>query len=156
MVQELAVQAPAFMAALKVVINYIHGGPIDDGHNSKRQRRSLLHIASIRERVNSVQRNFLKESVCPIYDTVIFPPVDTNRVLQSQEDALVLTLRVGRFDVRRVLVYPGSSPDLLQMSGYKQMNHSIFVLENLEHLLSGFNRATMTSLGDIVLPVQVG
>ena len=41
-VQEVAVQAPASPAAPKAIINYIHGGPIDDRHSSKQQRQSLL------------------------------------------------------------------------------------------------------------------
>ena len=77
-------------------------------------------------------------------------------MLQPHEDALVLTLRVGEFDVKRILVYPGISADLLQMSAYKQMDYSLSALENPGSLLSGFNGATTTSLGDVVLLVQVG
>ena len=72
------------------------------------------------------------------------------------EDALVLTLGVDGFNVRRILVDPGSSADLFQMSAFKQMGYSPSVLENPGRLLSRFNVATMTSLGDVVLPVQVG
>ncbi|RVW58417.1 hypothetical protein CK203_109029 [Vitis vinifera] len=82
--------------------------------------------------------------------------VGANRVLQLHEDVLVLTLRLGRFNVRRVLVDPSSSIDLLQMSAYKQMDYSPFALESLRCLLFRFNGATMTFLGDVVLPVQVG
>ena len=53
-VQELAIQALAFLAVLRVVINYIHGGFVDDRDNSKRQRRRLLRVASVKERVHSV------------------------------------------------------------------------------------------------------
>ena len=55
--------------------------------------------------------------------------------------------------MRRNLVDPSSSTDLLQMSAYKWMGYSPSVLENPGHLMSGFNGAT-TSLGDVVLPVQ--
>ncbi|RVX21074.1 hypothetical protein CK203_002136 [Vitis vinifera] len=47
-----------------------------------------------------------------------------------------------------------SSTDLLQMSAYKQMGYSPSTLENLRCLLSEFNGATTTSLGDVVFPVQ--
>ena len=76
--------------------------------------------------------------------------------MQLYEDALVLTLGVGEFDVRRVLVDLGSLGDLLQMSTYKQMDYSPSALENPWHLLSKFNGATTPSLGDVVLPVQAG
>ena len=57
--------------------------------------------------------------MCPVDDTITFPPVDVNRVLQSHEDVLILTLRVCGFDVRRILIDPGSLANLLQMSAYK-------------------------------------
>ncbi|RVW19399.1 hypothetical protein CK203_117079 [Vitis vinifera] len=58
--------------------------------------------------------------------------------------------------MRRLLVDPGSSVDLFKMSAYKKMSYSPSALENLRCLLSRFNGATMTSLSDVVLPVQVG
>ena len=81
----------------------------------------------------------------PIVGTVTFHLVNTNRVLQLHEDALVLTLGIRYFDVRRVLINPGSSTNLLQMSTYKQIGYPPFVLENLGWLLFVFNGATTTS-----------
>ena len=42
------------------------------------------------------------------------------------------------------------------MSALKQMGFSPLALENPRRILLGFNRASTTSLGDIVLPIQVG
>ena len=123
---------------------------------SKRQRRRLFRKASIRERINSVQCTFVEGSARPVNDTIIFPSVDVNPMLQPYEDVLILTLGVGGFDVRRILVDLGSSIDLLQMSTYKQMSYSSSALENTGRLLSEFNGATTTSLGDVLLPIQVG
>ena len=89
----------------------------------------------------------------PVDGIVTFPFVKASRVLQPHEDALVLTLGISGFDVRRVLIDPGSSTDLLQMSAYKQMDYLLSALENLGWLLSRFNGATMTSQGNIVFPV---
>ena len=58
--------------------------------------------------------------------------------------------------MRRILVDPGSSADLLQASVIKQMGLKISGLENPRRILSGFNGAATTSLGDVVLPVQAG
>ena len=44
---------------------------------------------------------------------ITFPLVNVNRVLQPQEDALILTLSADRFDIRRILVDPSSSTNLL-------------------------------------------
>ena len=88
--------------------------------------------------------------------TIIFPPVDPTRILQPHRDALILSLGIRDFDVRRILVDPGSSVDLLQVSVIKQMGLELFSLENPGRILSRFNGAATTSLGDVVLPVQAG
>ena len=61
---------------------------------------------------------------------------------------------MGDFDVRRILVDLGNSTDLLQASVISKMGCELSDLENLGWILSWFNGATTTSLGDIVLPVQ--
>ena len=73
----------------------------------------LLRTASVREWINFVQRTFAKGSVCPINGIITFPPINVNRVLQPHEDALILRLGVGKFDVRRILVDLDNSIDLL-------------------------------------------
>ncbi|RVW46598.1 Transposon Ty3-I Gag-Pol polyprotein [Vitis vinifera] len=90
------------------------------------------------------------------YGTIIFPPVDPTRTLQPHRDALILSLEIGDFDVRRILVDPGSSADLVQTSVVGRMGHSLAGLENPGRILSGFNGSSTTSLGDIILPVQAG
>ncbi|RVW81183.1 hypothetical protein CK203_041094 [Vitis vinifera] len=67
-----------------------------------------------------------------------------------------LVLEIGDFDVRRILVDPGSSADLVQASVVSHMGHSLTGLENPGRILSGFNGSSTTSLGDIILPVQAG
>ncbi|RVW13432.1 hypothetical protein CK203_102347 [Vitis vinifera] len=65
-------------------------------------------------------------------------------------------LEIGDFDVRRILVDPGSSADLVQASVIGHMGHSLAGLENPGRILSGFNGSSTTSLGDIILPVRAG
>ena len=60
------------------------------------------------------------------------------------------------FNVRRILVDSGSSANLLQVFVIKQMGFSPSNLENPGRILLGFNGASTTSLGDIVLPAQAG
>ena len=58
--------------------------------------------------------------------------------------------------MRRILVDPSSSADLVQASVVSHMGRSLTGLENPGRILSGFNGASTTSLGDIVQPVQAG
>ena len=148
--------APRAPAAPKPVINYINGGPSDEEYDSKRKRQKFLRAASVRERINSIRPRLTGGGPRPIDGTIIFPPVDPTRILQSHHDALILSLEIGDFDVRRILVDPGSSTNLVQASVVSHMGHSLMSLENPGRILSGFNGLSTTSLGDIVLPVQAG
>ena len=67
-----------------------------------------------------------------------------------------MTLGIRDFDVKRILVDPGSSADLLQVSVVKQMGFIPSSLENPGRMLSGFNGASTTSLGDVILSIQAG
>ena len=143
-------------AAPKAVINYITGGPSDEEYDSRRKRQKLLRAASIRERINSIRPGLTGGGPHPVDGTIIFPPVDPTRTLQPHRDALILSLEIGDFDVRRILVDPGSSADLVQASVVSHMGHTLTGLENPGRILSGFNGSSTTSLGDIVLSVQAG
>ena len=99
--------------APKAVINYIHGGPLDEEYNSKRNRQRLLRATSVRERVNSIRPGITGESARPINGIIVFSPVDPTRILQPHRDALILSLGMEDFDVKQILVDPGSLTDLL-------------------------------------------
>nr|CAN82272.1 hypothetical protein VITISV_006243 [Vitis vinifera] len=146
--------APRAPATPKAVINYINGGPSDEEYDSRRKRQKLLRAASIRERINSIWPGLTGRGPRPIDGTIIFPPVDPTWTLQPHRDALILSLEIGDYDVRRILVDPGSSADLVQASVVSHMGHNLTGLENPGRILSGFNGSSTTSLGDIILSVQ--
>ncbi|RVW83292.1 Transposon Ty3-I Gag-Pol polyprotein [Vitis vinifera] len=148
--------APSAPVVPRAIINYIHDGPLDEEYNSKRKRQRLLRAALVREHVSSIRPGLANESTHPIDGVILFPPVDPVRVLQPHRDALILTLGIDGFDVRRILVDPGSLANLLQVSVIKQMGFMPSNLENLGRILLGFNEASTTSIEDIVLPIQVG
>ncbi|RVW26962.1 Transposon Ty3-G Gag-Pol polyprotein [Vitis vinifera] len=86
---------------------------------------------AVRERINSIRPGLTGGGSCPIDGTIIFPPVDPTRTLQPHRDALILSLEIGDFDVRRILVDPGSSTNLVQASIVTHMGHSLTGLETL-------------------------
>ena len=95
----------------------------------------------MRERVNSIRPGITGGGPRPIDGTIIFPPVDPTRILQPHRNALILSLEIGDFDVRCILVDPGSSADLVQASVISHMGHSLTGLENPRRILSEFNGA---------------
>ena len=50
---------------------------------------------------------------------------------------------------------PGSVVDLLQLPSFMQMKLSSNMLNSAGRILSCFNGATTTTLGDVTLPVKV-
>ena len=145
---------PAVPSKLRPAINYILGGLADDQYQSKRQQKRLIKEATVKVRVNAVHTESSQGEVEPIDDPISFPPVNPNRVIVPHYDALVHTLYINGFDVHRVLVDPGSAVDLLQLPAFTQMKLSPGMLNSIGQILSGFNGATTTTLGDVTLPVK--
>ncbi|RVX18690.1 hypothetical protein CK203_006832 [Vitis vinifera] len=74
---------PTTSTTPKVVISYIHGGPIDKKYNSKQKRQRLLHAIFVREWISFIQHNLPDGSTHPIDDIIIFPPINANRVNET-------------------------------------------------------------------------
>ena len=87
---------------------------------------------------------------------ISFPPINLSRVITPHHDALVLTLCINNFDVHIVLVNSGSAADLFQLSAFKQMKVPLDKLSSAGIILSGFNRATTLTVGDIAIPIKAG
>ena len=137
-------------------IDFILGGPADNQYQSKKQRRRMLRVATVRARVNAVSDQGDISAVLPVDDPISFPPINPTRVITPHYDTLVLTACINSFDVHRVLVDPGSTVDLLHLPAFKQMRVPIDYLCSVGKVLSGFNGATALSVGDITFSVKVG
>ena len=137
-------------------INFILGGPTDDQYQSKKKRRRMLWTASVKARVNTISDRGDISTVLPVYGLISFPPVNPTRVITPHYDALVLTVCINSFDVHRVLINPGSAADLLHFLAFKQMGVPVDHLHSAGRVLSGFNRATTLSIGDVSFSVKAG
>ena len=51
-----------------------------------------------------------------------FSNEDKIRTIQPHDDALVVTLRIGGYDVKRVLVDQGSTVEIMYLNLYKGLN----------------------------------
>ena len=137
-------------------INYTLGNPSDDQYQPKRQQRRLLRAATVKAKVNAIYAEGGHEETKPIDGPISFPPVNSNRIIVSHYDALVLTLCINSFDVHKVLVNPGSAVDLLQLPALKQMKLSLGVVNSAGRILSSFNGSTTMTLRDVAFPMKVG
>ena len=137
-------------------INYILGDSTDDQYQSKCQKKRLLHAATVRSQINTIPALDSSRAVQPIDDPLSIPPINPSRVITLHRDALVLTLCINDFIVHRVLVDLGSTANLLQLPAFRQMNISLDRMSSAGRILSGFNGATIVTMGDITLPVKAG
>ncbi|XP_050248622.1 uncharacterized protein LOC126695867 [Quercus robur] len=83
-----------------------------------------------------------------------FSDEDKQGTLQPHDDALVVTLRIGGYDVKRVLVDQGSAMEVMYPDLYKGLNLKPEDLSPYDSPLVSFEGKTVTPKGMIRLPVQ--
>ena len=85
-----------------------------------------------------------------------FSDEDKRGIIQLQDDALVVTLRIGGFDVKRVLVDPGSAVEVMYPDLYRGLNLNPEDLTAYDSPLISFEGKTVIPKGQIRLPIQTG
>ncbi|XP_050260121.1 uncharacterized protein LOC126705275 [Quercus robur] len=85
-----------------------------------------------------------------------FSDEDKGGTIQPHDDALVVTLRIGGFDVKMVLVDPGSAVEVMYPDLYKGLNLRPEDLTAYDSLLISFEGKTVVPKGQIRLPIQTG
>ena len=85
-----------------------------------------------------------------------FSDEDMVGTIQPHDDALVVTLRIGGYDVRRVMVDQGSVVDIMYPDLYKGLGLKPEDLTAYNSPLVSFEGRMVASKGLIRLPVQAG
>ncbi|XP_075673264.1 uncharacterized protein LOC142642701 [Castanea sativa] len=80
---------------------------------------------------------------------------DKDGTYQPHDDALVVTVRIGGYDVRRVLVDDGSGAEIMYPDLFIGLKLKDEDLEKYDHLLVGFNGKQVIPRGMVKLPVHV-
>ena len=88
--------------------------------------------------------------------TLGFSEEDKEGTLQPYDDALVVTIRIWGYDVRRVLVDYGSGVEIMYQDLYKGLNLRSEDLEKYDSPLVSFDGRFVTPRGLIRLLVQAG
>ncbi|XP_030942147.1 uncharacterized protein LOC115967231 [Quercus lobata] len=84
-----------------------------------------------------------------------FSEEDKQRTLQPHDDALVIMLRIGGYDVKMVLVDQGSAVEVMYPDLYKGLNLKPEDLSPCDSPLVSFEGKIVTPKGMIRLPVQI-
>ena len=87
---------------------------------------------------------------------IVFLEEDARRLHHPHDDALVVSIRVGDYNVHRVLVDNGSSADILYYPAFQQMgiDRARLILTNAP--LVGFGGTRVFLLGAVTLSVTAG
>ena len=91
-----------------------------------------------------------------LQSVVGFSDQDKIRTIQPHDDALVVTIRIRGYDVRRVLVDQGNGVEIIYPNLYKGLNLRPENLTSYDSPLVSFNGKIVIPNGQIRLPVQIG
>ena len=86
--------------------------------------------------------------------TLGFSDEDKIETIQPYDDALVVTLKIGGYDMRRVLVDQGSAVEIMYLDLYKGLNLKPEDLMAYESPLVSFEGKTVIPKSQIRLPIQ--
>ncbi|XP_057760881.1 uncharacterized protein LOC130981299 [Arachis stenosperma] len=95
------------------IINYILGGYASGGHSNSARKRSYRAICSVDSTGGGTKVN------TPL-PQVTFAHADFNSNIQNLDDPVVITLQLGELLVKKVLLDPGSSADVLFYSTFQK------------------------------------
>ena len=85
-----------------------------------------------------------------------FSDEDKIGTIQPHDDALVITLRIGGYDVKRVMVDQGSAAEIMYPDFYKGLNLKVEDLTPYSSPLVSFEGKIIIPNGQVRLPVQTG
>ena len=87
--------------------------------------------------------------------TLSFLEEDKQGTLQPQDDALVVTIGIKGYNVKRVLVDQGSGVEIMYPDLYQGLNLRLKDLDKYDSPLMGFDGKMVVPQGMVKLPVQV-
>ena len=91
-----------------------------------------------------------------VYLMLSFSEEDKVGTIQPHNDALVITLRIGGYDVKTLMVDNSSGAEIMYLDLYKGLNLRPEDLTVYDSLLMSFEGKMVTLRREISLPVQAG
>ncbi|XP_057745896.1 uncharacterized protein LOC130964980 [Arachis stenosperma] len=131
------------------VINCISGGYAGGGHTSSARKQTYRAMLAVGSTTNNPQ---------PIQDVpnMTFRPADINCSHTNYDDPVVISIQLGDLIVRKVLLDPGSSADVLFFATFEKMKLSTNILQPYSGDLVGFSGEQVPVLGSVWLQTTLG
>ncbi|XP_074342289.1 uncharacterized protein LOC141679786 [Apium graveolens] len=86
--------------------------------------------------------------------SLMFDESDKKSIREPQQDGLVISLPVGNFLIKRILVDNESAANIMMLSTLKQMGLEESDMIKKSRTLVGFSEETKCTLGEITLPTH--
>ncbi|KAK3018771.1 hypothetical protein RJ639_003318 [Escallonia herrerae] len=130
-------------------INTISGGLAAEGSSGRARKAYAREVCITSQPPNK------KLKTVPVA-AITFSDEDSKDTKTPHDDPLVITVRAGNFDIKRVLIDNGSSAEILFYDAFKKMNIPTDRLRKMDTPLYGFSNHPVVAEGIIVLPVAIG
>ena len=88
------------------------------------------------------------------WEDVNFTGKELRDIIQPHEDALVVTLRIRGFDVKRVMIDQGSWAEIMYPDLYEGLGLTPENLTRYDSPLMAFDRSIVMLAGQVALPVE--
>ncbi|XP_057725573.1 uncharacterized protein LOC130941176 [Arachis stenosperma] len=131
------------------IINCISGGYAGGGQTSSARKRTYRAMLALGDTTNNPQ------SVLEIPE-MTFCPTDFNCKDTNLDDPVVISLQLGDLIVRKVLLDPGSSADVLFFTTFEKMKLSTNILQPSAGDLVGFSGERVPVMGSVWLQTTLG
>ncbi|XP_015940107.1 uncharacterized protein LOC107465645 [Arachis duranensis] len=131
------------------IINCISGGYASGGYSNSARKRSFRAICSVERPKQDV-------TITNAQPEVTFTHADFNSNIQNLDDPVVVALQLGDLLVKKVLLDPGSSADVLFYSTFQKMKLSDNMLQSTGGDLVGFSGERVPILGSVWLQTTLG
>ena len=126
------------------IIDVIHSHARAD--NLRAETRTAAHLREVFqvcEGVTPIPKRLKKETT----EEIIFTDRDLEGVQLPHSDALVITMQIGDFEVKRILIDPGSSAEIMYDSLFKGLGLGQKDLDRKVDPLYGFSGESMMPTG---------
>ncbi|XP_016164666.1 uncharacterized protein LOC107607205 [Arachis ipaensis] len=130
------------------IINYISGGYASGGSSNSARKRSFRSICSL----DGPQSDTQNPTQLP---QLTFTQADYISSIQNLDDPVVITLQLGDLLVKKVLLDPRSSADVLFYSTFQKMKLSNNILQSTGGDLVGFPGERVQIIGSVWLQFLV-
>ena len=117
--------------------------------------KTPLRILTVNSTSNSELEGPTHKKRCWEDECIGFMGKDLMDTVQPYEDALVVTLRIGGFDVKRVMIDQGSGVEIMYYDLYEGLGLTLEDLTKYNSPLVAFNESIVLPAGQVTLPVGV-